>query len=313
MLRSVFPTTTGTLTSRAPSTITDQETPWKQRWGGWYVSGELSKASMANSAVPDLPAPDAPRAPGTTPSLNPLGQPFDPAAYLAPGSDQVALLVLTHQAQMHNLITLTNYQTRLALYALKNASAGASQAAFSSDGSSLDALPDDTRRRIQKPADQLLRYLLFANETPLGGLNAKQVIAASAFAREFQARGVRDSKGRSLRDFDLHDRIFRYPLSYLIYNAAFDTLPEPAKGYIYHRLLAVLTGQDQSPDFANLSVQDRPAILSIVLETRARLAGQWQDYARAQRLKLASLPRASNASSIGQPSQLKEYRHENTY
>ena len=119
---------------------------------------------------------------------------------------------LTHQAQMHNLITLTNYQTRLALYALaKNTVAGPVQAAFTGDGSSLDALPEATRHQIQKPADQLLRYLLFANETPLGGLNARQEIASSSFAREFAARGVRDSQGRSLRDFDLHDRIFKYP------------------------------------------------------------------------------------------------------
>ncbi len=298
LLRSVFPTAAGTLTPRAPSYITDQESPWNQRWGGWYVSGELAKLSMGNSAVTNLPAPDAPRVPGATPSLDPLGQVFDAAAYLAPGSDQVALLVLTHQAQMHNLITLTNYQTRLALYALaKTMTPGATQAAFNGDASTLDALPDATRRQIQKPADQLVRYLLFANETPLGGLNARQVIASSAFAREFAARGVRDSKGRSLRDFDLHDRIFKYPLSYLIYNAAFDTLPEPAKGYVYHRLLQVLTGQDQSPDFAGLSPQDRQAILAIVLETKPGLPAEWQDYARAKHLKRAALPSGQSADT----------------
>ncbi len=75
-------------------------------------------------------------------------------------------------------------------------------------------------------------------------------MAASQFAREFAARGPRDSKGRSLRDFDLRTRIFRYPCSYLIYSAAFDALPEPAKAYVYHRLLQILSGQDQSADFA---------------------------------------------------------------
>jgi hypothetical protein len=303
LLRSVFPTAAGTLTPRAPSYITDQESPWNKRWGGWYVSGELAKLSMGNAVVNNAPSPDAPVS-GATPSLDPLDQAFDPAVYLARGSDQVALLVLTHQAQMHNLITLTNYQTRLALYALGKSNGVASQAAFISDGSTLDALPDTARRQIQKPADQLVRYLLFANETPLGGLNAKQVIAASPFAREFAARGVRDSEGRSLRDFDLHDRIFKYPLSYLIYNPAFDTLPEPAKGYIYHRLLEVLIGQDQSPDFAGLSPQDRLAILSIVLETKPGLPPEWQDYARAKHLKLAAFPKsqiANNSSSPAQP------------
>jgi len=288
LLRSVFPTQTGTLTPRAPTYITDQESPLKQRFGGWYVGGELGKTSMANAVVTDLPAPDAPRVPGQTPNLNPLTKAYDTSAYIAPDSDPVALLVLTHQAQMHNLITLTNYQTRLALYVLeKNGGAGATQAAFNGDATSLDALPDATRQKIQKPADQLVRFLLFANETPLG-LDAKKTIAESAFAREFAARGIKDSKGRSLRDFDLHDRIFKFPCSYLIYNIAFDTLPEPAKGYVYHRLLQVLTGADQSADFANLSPQDRQAILTILLETKPGLPAEWQDYARAKHIKFAA-------------------------
>jgi hypothetical protein len=284
LLRSVFSSPTGIVNPRAPSTITDQESPLKQRWGGWYVSGALSNASMGNTIAADTPADATPAA--VAPALSPLAPAYDPAAYLAPGSDPVALLVLTHQAQMHNLITLTNYQTRLALYALaKNAPAGTAI-----NTSSLEALPEATRRQIQKPADQLVRHLLFANEAPLGGLNAAQVIAASPFAQEFAARGVKDSRGRSLRDFDLHDRIFRYPCSYLIYSSAFDTLPEPAKGYVYHRLLQVLSGHDQSPDFAGLSAADRQAILSIILETKPGLPAEWQDYAHSNQLKLAALP-----------------------
>jgi hypothetical protein len=143
LLRSVFPTQTGNLTPRAPTYITDQESPLKQRFGGWYVNGELGKVSMANTAVTNPPALDAPS--GTAPTLDPLRQPYDGAAYLTPQSDQVALLVLTHQAQLHNLITLTNYQTRLALYSLAR-NAGTTQVAFSGDTSSLEALPDVTRR-----------------------------------------------------------------------------------------------------------------------------------------------------------------------
>jgi hypothetical protein len=292
LLRSVFPTQTGTLTPRSPSYITDQESPLKQRFGGWYVNGELSKVSMGNAAVTDIPQPDppadAPRVASSTPTLSPLTTPFDPAAYLTPGSDQVALLVLTHQAQMHNLITLTNYQTRLALYALtKDPAANSVKVSNTEGGTALDSLPEATQARIKKPADQLVRFLLFANETPLG-LDAKKAIASSSFAREFAARGIRDSQGRSLRDFDLQNRIFKFPCSYLIYNSAFDTLPEPAKSYVYHRLLAVLSGQDQSPDFANLSAKDRQAILSIILETKPGLPAEWQDYAKSNHLKLAA-------------------------
>jgi hypothetical protein len=286
LLKSVFPTATGTLTPRAPTTITDQETPLGQRWGGWYVTGSLAKATMAN-ATTGAPQ-DGLATPVSTgnapPQLTPLAdRPYDPSAYLAPGSDPVALLVLTHQAQLHNLITQTNYQTRLALYALEKAGTPA-------DGAPLEALPEAAQRQIKKPADQLLRFLLFSNEAPLGGLDAKQLIANSPFARAFAAQGPRDAQGRSLRDFDLHDRIFKYPLSYLIYNTAFDTLPEPAKRYVLHRLFAVLSGQDQGADFANLSPGDRSAILSILVQTKAGLPAEWQDYAHANHLKLATNP-----------------------
>jgi hypothetical protein len=233
---------------------------------------------MANAVVADASV----TAPASQPVLTALDRPFDASAYLAPGSDQVALLVLTHQAQMHNLITLTNYQTRLALYGLEKAGAKVAPEA------PLETLPEAARRQIQRPADQLLHHLLFVNETPLGGLDARKAIAASAFAREFAGQGVRDSQGRSLRDFDLHDRIFRFPCSYLIYNAAFDALPQPAKGYVYHRLLQILTGQDQSAEYAGLSGNDRKAILSILLETKSGLPAEWQAYARAQHLRLAS-------------------------
>jgi hypothetical protein len=287
MLRSVYPTPAGGLAPRTPSFVTDQKSAWKDRWGGWYVTGELAKTSLANATVVSALAPvgEAHAAP-SAPQLAPVAQPYDASAYLTPNSDQVSLLVLAHQTQMHNLITLTNYQTRLALYDLaKKAGEGVPAAATPA----LDALPEATRRQIETPAEQLVRYLLFANETPLGGLDARQVISTSAFAREFSARGVRDSKKRSLRDFDLHDRIFRYPCSYLIYSSAFDALPEPAKGYVYHRLLEVLSGQDQSPDFSGLTAPDRQAILSILLETKSGLPAEWRDYAHSNHLRLATL------------------------
>lgn len=264
LLRSVYPAGSGVLTPRAPQYITDQKSPLKERWGGWYVSGALAGATMANAAV--VTAPGGPSR--SLPELAPLTNRFDPAAYLAPASDPVALLVLGHQAQMHNLITLVNYQTRLTLHA---------QGLAEDARVSLDSLPAEAREKITRPAEQLLRYMLFSHETPLGGLDAAQVIAESGFARHFAAQGSRDGRRRSLRDFDLHDRIFRYPCSYLIYSSAFDALPEPGKTYLYHRLFQVLTGQDQSEDFAHLSPIDRQAILAILRATKRGLPGEWRD------------------------------------
>lgn len=256
LLRSVFPTRTGTLAPGSRSFITDQDSPFSERWGGWVVSGPLAGGTLANAATPD-------GATGRVPALEALPTAYDTAAYLHPTSDAVALLVLAHQTQMHNLITLTNYRTRIAA-----AAAGAT--------------PEKVRAEFEKPAEQLLRYLLFANEAPLPEpeAKAKAIIASSPYAREFAARGPRDSKGRSLRDFDLYTRTFRYPLSYLVYSEAFDALPEPAKGYVYDRLLQVLQGEDRSGDFDSLTPEDRRAIFEILLETKPNLPPAWQAHAR---------------------------------
>ena len=50
------------------------------------------------------------------------------------------------------------------------------------------------------------------------------VRGTSAFAEEFEARGPFDAAGRTLRAFDLEERLFRYPVSYLIWRDAFPDL-----------------------------------------------------------------------------------------
>jgi hypothetical protein len=239
MLRSVVTSPSGNQAAGTPSFITGHESPLKDRWGGWYVTGSVGKQThMGTLALPGA---------------------GDPARgdYLTGTSDVVAHLVLAHQTQMHNLITQTNYQTRLALYAAGPAG----------------ALSDAARRQFERPAEQLVRYLLFTNEAPL----EEPVSGTSGYAEEFAARGPRDAQGRSLRDFDLHRRIFKYPCSYLIYSEAFDAIPQPAKDYVYRRLLEVLSGREQGPEFASLSAEDRRAILEILVATKPGLPEEWKE------------------------------------
>jgi hypothetical protein len=276
MLRSVQPNITGTPVSGTKNFISDQESPLNERWGGWYVSGPLARKTLANLAAPA-------DATARSLQLDALPETFEPTDFLAPGSDAVALLVLGHQTQMHNLITLTNYRTRIALH-----DAGLKAG---------DEVPADLRQRFEKPAEQLLRYLLFANETRLPDLDGAQVLGDSGYARQFAERGPFDSKGRSLRQFDLNTRIFKYPCSYLIYSDAFDALPEPAKGYVYHRLLEVLSGEDQGADFASLSAGTRRDILEILLQTKSGLPQEWTDYARTHQLRVADRTTSAKRST----------------
>lgn len=54
LLRSVYPTSTGTLAPGTKAFITDQESPWAERWGGWYVTGKWGDAvHMGNATTND--------------------------------------------------------------------------------------------------------------------------------------------------------------------------------------------------------------------------------------------------------------------
>lgn len=263
LIRSIYPTATGTIASFTPSYITGNESPLSERFGGWYVTGTYGAQRHLGNVTVDRKDPLAlDREAGA--NVTDLSGRFDTSGYLTPHSDIVAQLVQAHQTQTHNLITLTNFQTRLALYE-------AQQKKVEGKGGA-EGLPAAARERIERPAEELVRYLLFADEAPLAG----EVKGTSGFAEEFSARGPKDSRGRSLRDFDLHTRIFKYPLSYLIYTDAFDAIPEPSKGYIYRRLHGILTAKEGTDEFWNLSGKDRQAILEILLETKKGLPDDWK-------------------------------------
>jgi hypothetical protein len=99
--------------------------------------------------------------------------------------------------------------------------------------------------------------MLFADESLL----KEPVAGVSSFAKTFSELGPRDKLGRSLRDFDLRTRLFKYPLSYMIYSDAFDGLPELARARVYQRVYDVLSGKDQSDTYKRLSEtkKDLPA------------------------------------------------------
>src|ERR1700691_2746746 len=162
LLRSVFPTPTGTEAARTASFITGHQSPLSDRWGGWYVTGTHGTQShMGNAVVQDPEHPDRLDLAAGANVLD-LSTRIDTSAYLTPYSDIVAHLVLAHQTQMHNLITQTNYQTRQALY--------------KSNGELTEAV----RAQFEKPAEQLVRYILFASEAPL----EDRVVGTSGFAEE---------------------------------------------------------------------------------------------------------------------------------
>jgi len=113
--------------------------------------------------------------------------------------------------------------------------------------------------------------MLFVDEEPLKA----PVKGVSSFTETFPQRGPRDPQGRSVRDFDLKTRLFRYPLSYMIYSAAFDGMPDKVRNRVYQRLYEILTGEDTSKTFAGLSPETRRTILEILRATKTNLPASW--------------------------------------
>jgi hypothetical protein len=180
---------------------------------------------------------------------------IDESDYLTPHSDIVALIALTHQTRIHNLITRANYETRIAIEDEDAANGGPPR-----PGENYSRI---TMERIKWAVEPLVSGMFFANEAPL----TDTVQGTSGFAADFEKSGVRDRKGRSLKDLDLKRRFLRYPLSYLIYSNAFDALPDAAKRYFYERAGAVLSGS-AAADYGHLSAEDRAAILEILQDTK---------------------------------------------
>jgi hypothetical protein len=101
----------------------------------------------------------------------------------------------------------------------------------------------------------------------------------TSYAADFESRGPKDSRGRSLRQLDLKTRLLKYPCSYLIYSEAFDSLMPPLKERVYRRLWEVLSGEDKSEEFQELPPGRKRAILEILIETKKNLPDYWRENA----------------------------------
>ncbi|MBI4471926.1 MAG: hypothetical protein HY646_04610 [Acidobacteria bacterium] len=234
LMLSILPDVRGNAL-KATAVVTNDKSPFRERWGGWYVTGTHGKQRHLGNTIVRLPASAV-----TTVSeyaakanleeganITDLTGRLDDTRYLSHHSDIVALMILGHQTHVLNLMTLATYEK-------------------SDDG------------------EKIARALLFADEAPL----TDPINGTSSFASDFSSRGPRDSKGRSLRDLDLNRRLLRYPLSYVIYSRTFDEMPPSLLADVKRRIRAILTGQDKSPDFAHISAADRGVILEILAETK---------------------------------------------
>src|SRR5262249_359136 len=190
LVRSFGTDESGVVDLSTGTSLVNHRTPLAERWGGWYVTGthgnQVHRGNLVGKAAFDRQE----KEPNYAGNLTNLSNFFDASPYLAPQSDIVALMVLEHQTHMHNFITRLNYEATLALQQYGHL------------------------RYLKSATEAFLKYLLFTEEVPL----TARINGASDFTGQFAAQGPKDEQGRSLRDFDLQTRLFKYPCSYLIYS-----------------------------------------------------------------------------------------------
>src|SRR5262249_850206 len=141
---SVLPDNNGSAIGAA-SLITNDQSPFRERFGGWYVTGTSGKQHHLGNMTVRQPASEkidikdyaahADLAQGS--NITDLRSRFDTLQYLTPGSDIVALMLLAHQTHIHNLMTL----------AANRAASG-------------------NRANMEKASEYLVKALLFAEAEP---------------------------------------------------------------------------------------------------------------------------------------------------
>lgn len=259
LVRSVYPDPGGHPVVAAGSFLSTHKSPLNQRWGGWYVTGTHGdQTHIGNFTLTTAKKPKVVDN-STGHNITDLKDRFDGTPYLTPHSDVVALMVLEHQTDTFNVLTQASFEVRHALHLCEQAAQG--------DAAAIEASKTSFEQRLQKATEQVVKSLLFSEETKL----TEPIVGTSTFAQDFAAKGPRDSQGRSLREFDLKTRMFRYPCSYLINTPVFDELPPELKSSIGQRIQAILNAETPEKGFEHITAEDRTALLAILAETNPGL------------------------------------------
>jgi len=258
LVRSLYTSASGQPVYNFGNFLSDHTSPLKQRWGGYYVTGThgemLHMGNLFISRDDDVDALDY------SLGANRLSLPkkVNPAVYPTDTSDIAALMVLEHQTQMQNLITRAIYEERRADHYDATFNIG------EDEGS------DFTKRRIARSVEELLAYMFFADEFRL----TSPVTGTSRFTRDFARRTPQTTIGKSLFQFDLNTRMFKYPLTYMIYSDTFNALGPKTKKRLHARILEILGDNNSEADslrYEHLTPELKTEIRQILIETHSAL------------------------------------------
>lgn len=266
MIRSVFPDRDGSVLFQAGTSLIDHTSPITIRWGGWYVTGGHGGVNHRGNVIAAVGA-DGTVTLDAAQGANrqSLDRFFPVKNYPEPGSDIVALMVMEHQVMMHRILTEASYDVRAALIR---------QAALRRElgEPATDALTGTAAIVAHSHARKILEVLLFKDEAELPETGIQ---GDPGFQRDFRASRPATPDGKSLAEFHLGNRLFRYRCSYLIHSRQWAALPTPLLDLVYRRLHQILTEAAAPPEFSYLSAPERQNILEILRATLPGLPANW--------------------------------------
>jgi hypothetical protein len=143
VIKSVIPGPNGGSLDGVRVGETGHHVPLADRFGGYYLTGAPRGAAPHANLIGQFV-----RGEIVTEDL-PFGERFDPSRYPAPGSDLLAHLIHEHQAGFTNRVIAASYLTRTLL----------------AEGQG--ALRPGRGELLDERADELTRYILFADEAAL--------------------------------------------------------------------------------------------------------------------------------------------------
>ena len=114
LIASSYTDASGMPAFRGGQRITDDRTPFEDRWGGWYVTGTHGGMRHIGNAVGHDPAHPEVLDLHDTQNITSLAKKFDSRGYLSGLSDIVALMTLEHQTRMTNLMIRAGWEARIA-------------------------------------------------------------------------------------------------------------------------------------------------------------------------------------------------------
>lgn len=246
VVKSVLPGPTGGSLKSFRSGLPGHAVPFGSRFGGWYVTG-LDFTNHWGNVIGQSSSE------GVTTRGIPPGTAFDFRRYPVATSDGLAHLLHEHQAGFVDRVVEASYRARTYLH----------------EGNG--KLSPEHRMELDRQAEIIVRYLLFADEAPL----PKEGVAGEVAFKEDFLRARRSVGGKSLKDFDLKTHLFRNRCSYMIYSRVFNGLPSEMKERIFLRLKQALSADRADASYAYLPNEEKTVIRRILRETLPDLPAGW--------------------------------------